>query len=71
VSGDRDPLETAVLRKLRLWAGVVVLALVAFVVIADTLGSFLNADFRVNDIFLPTLVGALLALIGIAGLVKK
>ena len=71
MAGDRDPLELAVLRKLRLWAGVVVIALVAFVVVADTLGQFANAEFRVNDIFLPTLVGALLALIGIAGLVRK
>jgi len=71
VADDRDQLENAVLRRLRLWAGIVVIGLVAFVVIADTVGQFANATFRVNDIFLPTLIGALLALIGIAGLTKK
>jgi hypothetical protein len=58
--------EKRVLHRLRVVSGSVVLGLIVLLVIADTLGRlFIRPDFRVGEIFLGTLVGALMLLIGI------
>ena len=52
--------------RLRLLAGIVVLLLIAVVVLADIFGRLLVDDqFRISDLMLGTLLGALLYIIGI------
>lgn len=53
-------------RNLRLVAGIVLLLLIVFVVLVDLLGRlFIDASFRVSDLMLGTLIGALLLVAGI------
>lgn len=58
--------ERATLRRLRVVSGSVILALIVLLVIADTIGRlFVRADFRVGELFLGSLIGALMLLVGI------
>jgi uncharacterized membrane protein YgaE (UPF0421/DUF939 family) len=52
--------------RLRLIAGVVILVLIIVVVLTDVFGRlFVDSTFRVSDLMLGTLIGALLLLVGI------
>lgn len=54
--------------RLRVVAGGVILACILFLVVVDALGRLLvRPDFHVGDIFLGSLLGALLLLIGVEG----
>lgn len=54
--------------RLRLVAGAVILACIVFLVVVDALGRlFIRADFHVGDIFIGSLLGALLLVIGVEG----
>lgn len=60
--------EDQLRHRLRLIAGVTFVALTLLLVMADTLGRlFIDRDFHVSEIFLGTLVGAILLLAGIEG----
>jgi hypothetical protein len=53
-------------KTLRLLAGIVLLILIIIVVLVDLFGRLLVDDhFRVSDLMLGTLIGALLLLVGI------
>ncbi|MGV0984987.1 MAG: hypothetical protein ACOYB2_10560 [Limnohabitans sp.] len=52
--------------RLRLTAGVVILCLIIVVVLTDVFGRlFVDSNFRVSDLMLGTLIGALLLIVGI------
>lgn len=54
--------------RLRAVAGVVILACIVFLVVIDALGRlFVDHDFHVGDIFIGSLIGALLLVIGVEG----
>lgn len=58
--------EERLLRRLRVIAGGVILSLIFFLVVVDSLGRlFIDPTFRVGEIFLGSLLGALMLLIGI------
>lgn len=58
--------EKRVLHRLRVVSGSVILGLIVLLVLADTLGRlFIRPDFRVGEVFLGTLIGALMLLVGI------
>lgn len=58
--------EERLLRRLRVIAGGVILSLIFFLVVIDSLGRlFIDPTFRVGEIFLGSLLGALMLLIGI------
>lgn len=62
----RDPAEQRLLFRLRIISGAVVLMLITFLAIADSLGRlFIAPDFHVGDVIFATLMGALVALLGI------
>ena len=62
-SGDD---EKRVLHRLRVVSGSVILGLIALLVIADTAGRlFIDPSFRVGELFLGSLIGALMLLVGI------
>lgn len=67
--GEHDPAdldEARLLRRLRVISGLVVLALIALLVLVDSFGRLIvRNDFHVSELFLGTLVGALLLLVGI------
>jgi hypothetical protein len=49
-------------------AGAVILACIVFLVLVDALGRlFVRPDFHVGDIFIGSLIGALLLVIGVEG----
>jgi len=53
-------------RRLRISIGVVLLVLVAIVVLVDIFGRlFVDGEFRVSDLMLSTLIGALLVVAGL------
>lgn len=61
-----DPAEERLLRRLRLIAGYVIVAMIVLLVTVDTLGRLLiDRDFHSSELFLGTLIGALLLLAGI------
>lgn len=61
---DEDRLR----HRLRLVAGITFVALVAILVLADTFGRlFFDREFHVSEIFLGTIIGAVLLLAGIEG----
>ncbi len=54
--------------RLRLVAGAVILGCIVFLVVVDALGRlFVDRDFHVGDIFIGSLLGALLLVIGVEG----
>lgn len=62
-SGDD---ERRVLSRLRVVSGAVILGLIVLLVVADTAGRlFVRPDFRVGELFLGSLIGALMLLVGI------
>lgn len=64
----RDPTEERLLRRLRLITIFVILLMVVLLVVVDTLGRlFVDRDFHASELFLGTLIGALLLLLGIEG----
>lgn len=68
MAGDErpDPTEDRLLRNLRVIAGSFILGMIVLLVTADTLGRLLiNPDFHGSELFLGTLIGALLLLCGI------
>jgi len=71
MAGDenpRDPAEEKLLRRLRLIAGGVILTMIVLIVVVDTLGRLLvDPAFHASELFLGTLIGALLLLLGIEG----
>lgn len=70
---DRRPVaqrdtEEVLLRRLRLIAGAVILVMIVLLVVVDTLGRlYVDPTFRASELFLGTLIGALLLLLGIEG----
>ena len=63
--------ESRLRRRLRFVSGIVILGLVVLLVVVDTFGRLLvDRDFRVSDLFLGTLTGALLLLLGIEGITR-
>lgn len=64
----RAPAEERLLRRLRLIAGGVILTMIVLLVVVDTLGRLLiNPEFHASELFLGTLIGALLLLLGVEG----
>lgn len=62
-SGDD---EKRVLHRLRVVSGSVILGLIVLLVVADTAGRlFIDPAFRVGELFLGSLIGALMLLVGI------
>gem|GEM_PF-1887923 len=54
------------IQRLRAVSAAVILALIVFLVVVDAVGRlFITADFRVSEVFLGTLVGALMLVLGI------
>ncbi len=52
--------------RLRVIAGAVILGCVVFLVVVDTLGRlYVDKDFHVGDVFIGSLLGALLLLLGV------
>lgn len=67
-SGRSDADDGRLRGRLRLVAGGVILLCIVFLVVVDTIGRLLiRPDFHVGDIFLGSLLGALLLLIGVEG----
>jgi len=61
-----DPTEEKLLRRLRLIAGIVVLAMIVLQVLVDNLGKLLiDPNFHASELILGTLVGTLIILLGI------
>ena len=60
-----DPESARLLARLRFVAAGVVTGLIGLVVAVATLGPFVMADYRLDAVLLGTLVGALLALLGL------
>lgn len=55
--------------RFRLVAGLVILGCIVFLVVVDALGRlFVRPDFHVGDVFIGTLVGAVLLLAGVEGI---
>lgn len=71
MAGDERPnqppsAEDRLLRRLRIIAGVVFLACIVLLVVVDTIGKVvIGPDFHASDLFLGTLIGALLLILGI------
>ena len=58
--------EEKLLGRLRLIAGAVILVMIVLIVTVDTLGRlFVDPAFRASELFLGTLIGALLLILGI------
>ena len=63
-----DPAEERLLRRLRLIAISVILAMIVLLVTVDTLGRlFIDPQFHASELFLGTLVGAMIPLLGVIG----
>jgi hypothetical protein len=70
-NGARDPAEERLLRRLRLIAGGVILVMIVLLVTVDTLGRlYVDPNFHASELFLGTLIGALLLLLGIEGVAR-
>jgi Mn2+/Fe2+ NRAMP family transporter len=68
MAGDngRRSSEDKLLGRLRLIAGAVILLMIVLLVTVDTLGRlFIDPSFRASELFLGTLVGALMLVLGI------
>ena len=62
----RQNTEELLLRRLRVIAGAVILLMIVMLVVVDTIGRlFVDPAFRASELFLGTLIGALLLLLGI------
>lgn len=71
VDPPRDAAEERLLRRLRLIAGSVILTMIVLIVTVDTLGRLLvDPTFHASELFLGTLIGALLLLLGIEGVAR-
>lgn len=58
--------EEKLLGRLRLIAGAVILLMIVLLVTVDTLGRlFVDPSFRASELFLGTLIGALMLILGI------
>lgn len=67
----REDAEDRLLKRLRLASGVVVLLMIVLLVVSDVFGRlFVDPGFHVNEIIVGTMVGALLALLGIETLLR-
>lgn len=65
----KDPAEERVLKRLRILAGGVILSMIALLVVVDTLGRlYVDPEFHASELFLGTLIGALVLILGIEGL---
>ena len=65
------PEEQRLRRRLRWLAGITMLSLVTLLVVVDSFGRLLiDRDFHVSELFLGTLVGAVLVLAGIEGITR-
>lgn len=63
-----DPAEEKLLRRLRLIAIGVILTMIVLLVTVDTLGRlFVDPQFHASELFLGTLVGAMIPLLGVIG----
>lgn len=70
-SPRRDPAEERLLRRLRLIAGLVIIAMIALSVTADNLGRlFIDPNFHASELIIGTLIGAIIALAGIEGVAR-
>lgn len=66
-----DPAERRQLRQLRVAAGALILSAILLQVIGDVvIRGFFNPNFHIDDLALGTLVGALLAVLGIETLAR-
>ncbi len=64
-----DPAEEKLLRRLRLIAVGVILVMIVLLVTVDTLGRlFIDSQFHASELFLGTLVGAMIPLLGVVGI---
>jgi uncharacterized membrane protein YgaE (UPF0421/DUF939 family) len=71
VTEPRNGGEDKLLKRLRVAAGAVTLTTVVLLAVADTAGKFLfGPEFHVSEIIFGTLVGALLAFVGVEALVR-
>lgn len=67
-SPRHDPAEERLLRRLRLIAIGVILSMIVLLVTVDTLGRlFVDPQFHASELFLGTLVGAMIPLLGVIG----
>jgi uncharacterized membrane protein len=67
-SGNGDE---RLLRRVRVAAAVLVSISVVFLVAADVLGRlFIRPDFHASEVMLATMVGALIALLGLEGIAR-
>lgn len=65
---QHDPAEERLLRRLRLIAIGVILTMIVLLVTVDTLGRlFIDPQFHASELFLGTLVGAMIPLLGVVG----
>jgi hypothetical protein len=59
--------EASLLRRLRVIASIVILACIVLTSVVDPLGRlFIDRDFHASEVFLGTLVGALVVLLGLS-----
>lgn len=66
-----DPAEERLLHRLRLIASGVILTMIVLVVSVDTLGRLLlDPTFHASELFLGTLIGALMLLLGVEGVTR-
>jgi uncharacterized BrkB/YihY/UPF0761 family membrane protein len=67
----RDPVEERLLRRLRLIAVVVILAMIVLLIVGDTLGRlYIDPSFHSSEVALGTMVGALIVLLGLEGVAR-
>lgn len=65
----RSDAEATERARLRLVAGFVILVLIVFLAVADTVGRLLfRPDFHVGDAIFAALIGALMLLVGVEGI---
>ena len=66
-----DPAEERLLRRLRFIAVGVILTMIVLVVTVDTLGRLLiDPNFHASELFLGTLIGSMVALLGVEGVTR-
>lgn len=67
----RSDSEDKLLRRLRVAGGAVTIVMLVLMVVADSFGRlFIDPTFHISDIVFGTLVGAMLALVGVEGLIR-
>lgn len=72
MTDDRRSTEEKLLGRLRLIAAGVILAMVVLIVTVDLFGRlFINPEYHSSELFLGTMIGALLLLLGIEGVSSR